>query len=73
MIAALVRRLPRPLRVPISAAGVHTGRHRGPRFPGQVVDTEFRHCPRCDVVTAAVVHTDGSHTCTEGHTTPKGD
>ena len=74
MIADLVRRLPRPLRAPLRVAGVHTGRHRGERaLPhGAAVDTSFRHCKPCGVDTAAVIHSDGSHTCTEGHTTVGG-
>jgi hypothetical protein len=47
-----------------------TGRHR--RVPGAVVDQAFRHCAPCGVDTAAVVHADGSHTCTEGHTSRAG-
>jgi hypothetical protein len=49
----------------------HFGRHRAPRipFPAGVFAQAFRHCPPCGVETAAVLHTDGSHTCTEGHTT----
>jgi hypothetical protein len=76
VIADLVRRLPRSLRAPLRVAGVHTGKHRGPRalpVPGALVGQEFRYCPRCEVETAAVVHANGSHSCTEDHTTVPGD
>jgi hypothetical protein len=65
---ALIRRMPLPLR---AAAQIvwPTGEHRARRLPGQVTVPEFRHCLPCGVDTAAVVHADGSHTCTEGHTT----
>jgi hypothetical protein len=47
----------------------HYGQHRrqAPRPHGAAVDQDFRFCPPCGVETAAVVHADGSHTCTEGH------
>lgn len=66
MISDLVRRLPRPLRAPLRVAGVHTGKHRGPRAAGAVVDTEFVHCKACGVETAATRHGDIVR-CTEGH------
>lgn len=49
------------------------GQHRAPRPAGALVGQEFRYCPRCEVETAAVVHGDGSHTCTETHQTVPGD
>jgi len=67
-VADLVRRLPRPLRAPLRVAGVHTGRHRGPRFPGEPVRQPFVHCPVCGVETAATVH-GTALLCAEGHQT----
>lgn len=66
MIAEFVRRLPAPLRVPLRVAGVHTGRHRGRRAHGAVVDQQFVTCNPCGVETAAAVH-DGIVRCAEGH------
>jgi hypothetical protein len=74
VITDLVRRLPRPLRAPLRVAGIHTGRHRGPRavpVPGAVVSQEFVHCPTCEVETAATVH-GGVARCAEGHTVQTG-
>lgn len=72
MIASLVRRLPRPLRAPLRVAGVHTGKHRGPRFPGQLASQEFVDCPTCQVSTAATRH-GSALLCTEGHTVTTGE
>ena len=70
MIIKFVRRLPRPLSAPLRVAGMHTGKHRGPRaVPGVIVDTEFVHCPTCKVETAATRHGDMLR-CTEGHLQP---
>jgi len=66
VITDLVRRLPRPLRAPLRVAGVHTGRHRGPRFTGQLVPQRFVDCPTCGVATAATVH-GRLVLCAEGH------
>ncbi|MEU1448715.1 hypothetical protein [Streptomyces mirabilis] len=67
MILNLVRRLPRPLRAPIRVAGVHTGKHRGPRaVQGTLVAQRFVNCPTCEVSTAATVHGDVIR-CAEGH------
>lgn len=72
MIVNLVRRLPAPLRVPLRAVGIHTGKHRGPRAHGALVDTEFVTCEPCgDVMTAAIRHGDIVR-CTEGHDQPAG-
>lgn len=60
-VVAIVRAWPQP-----------AGQHRGARAFGSVAVQAFRHCPTCQVDTAAVVHADGSHTCTEGHTS-RGD
>lgn len=51
------------------------GRHRRPaRPPFALAVQEFRHCTACGVDTAAVVHSGGAYTCTEGHlTVPGGD
>ncbi|MET7458081.1 hypothetical protein ABZT03_40810 [Streptomyces sp. NPDC005574] len=50
------------------------GRHRAPRaLPVPVIEQAFRFCLPCGVETAAVLHRDGSHTCTEDHTTAQGD
>jgi hypothetical protein len=76
VIADLVRRLPGPLRTAVRVAGVHTGKHRGPRalpVPGQLVETRFRFCEPCGVETVVVVHGDGSTSCTEDHRTAAGD
>ncbi|MFD3929720.1 hypothetical protein [Streptomyces sp. NPDC058614] len=65
MIEDFVRRLPTPMRAPFRLV-VHTGKHRGPRFPGQVTVQRFVHCSACGVETAATVH--GSVLlCAEGH------
>jgi len=66
MIAEFVRRLPAPLRVPLRLAGVHTGRHRGRRAHGSVVDQQFVTCKTCGMETAAIVH-GGIVRCAEGH------
>jgi hypothetical protein len=66
-ITDLVRKLPRPLRAPLRLAGVHTGKHRGPRLaPGAIVGQQFVDCPPCGVSTAATIH-GGIVRCTEGH------
>lgn len=72
MITDLVRSLPRPLRAPPRVAGVHTGKHRGPRATrGALVGQRFVDCPVCEVSTAATV--DGNAVrCTEGHLVPAG-
>lgn len=70
MITDLVRRLPRPLRAPARLV-VHTGKHRGPRFPGQVATQRFVACGPCGVETAATVHGD-QLLCAEGHIVPAG-
>ena len=49
------------------------GRHRAARPYGAIASQAFRLCRPCGVETAAVVHADGSHTCTEGHTTTGGN
>jgi hypothetical protein len=53
-----------------------TGRHRrvpdAQRVPGAAFDQALRHCAACGRTTAVVVHADGSHTCTEGHTSRVG-
>ena len=68
MITDIVRRLPRPLRAPLRIAGVHTGKHRGPRaVPGVIVGQEFVRCGACGgVETAATRHGDMLR-CAEGH------
>lgn len=69
MIANLVRRLPAPLRVPLRVAGVHTGKHRGPRaVEGAIAPQRFVNCVECGVETAATVHGQIVR-CTEGHQT----
>lgn len=76
MIANFVRGLPRPLRAPLRLAGVHTGKHRGPRavpVPGALVGQTFRFCGPCGVETVVVVHGDGSTSCTENHAVAPGD
>lgn len=57
-----------------------TGVHRRPPLPlfppapvVAVVAQAFRFCPRCEVETAAIVHRDGSFTCTEDHRIAEGD
>ena len=73
MIANLVRSLPRPLRAPLRVAGVHTGKHRGPRAArGALVGQQFVDCPTCEVATVATVH-GTALLCAEGHVvTPAG-
>lgn len=67
MIVNLVRRLPRPLRAPLRAAGIHTGRHRGPRAVDPVpIDTEageFRYCPEELRTTYHAIQDNGSTRC----------
>ncbi len=56
------------MKITYRALVSHYGHHRRTRRPhGALVDTAFRHCPVCGVETAAIVHRDGTHTCTEGH------
>lgn len=68
MTRAQILSLPKPLRIAVQIVWP-TGQHRP---HGAAIDQAFRHCPVCEVDTAAVLHADGSHTCTEGHTTPGG-
>ncbi|GGW15846.1 hypothetical protein GCM10018980_51260 [Streptomyces capoamus] len=68
MITDLVRRLPRPLRAPLRLAGVHTGKHRGPRaVPGAIVTTEFVTCNPCGGVETAATRHGTVLRCAEGH------
>jgi hypothetical protein len=76
VIADFVRGLPAPLRAPFRVAGVHTGKHRGPRampVPGALVGQAFRFCEPCGVETAVVVHANGTTSCTEDHRVTDGD
>jgi hypothetical protein len=71
VITDLVRRLPRPLRVPLRVAGVHTGKHRGPRaVPGGIVDQDFVTCDACGGVDTAATRHGDALLCTEGHLQP---
>jgi hypothetical protein len=72
VIISLVRRLPRPLRAPVRLV-VHTGKHRGPRAHGALVDTQFAFCEPCGVETAVIVHPGGATSCTEDHRVTDGD
>lgn len=64
MTRAQILSLPKPLRIAAQIVRP-TGLHRP---HAAIVGQQFVNCPPCGVETAAVVHADGSHTCTEGHT-----